>query len=133
MSFTVATGAVLHLGGASQTAPTLKLSGGLSGATSFLVNGIPLALDKLSFADIAKGEPNGHSIKHALIEIISGATPGTPNARTMQDGSTPTATLGRQRSVGDVLEFHNSASSIFNFKLLNNGGGNMIVEVEVFE
>lgn len=128
MSFTVANGGLLELGGASQTVPTSALS-----VSSFLTNGIPQSGDKTRFADKARdGEAGAHSIKHALIEIVSaGAT--TPAGRSTQDGSTPTTSLGRQRSIGDILEYHNCRDEIFNFKLFNRSGSNMVVEVEVFE
>lgn len=127
MSFTIATGAVLHLGGASVTTPTSQLS-----PSNFLAAGIPQNGAKTRFADSSKDEPSGHIVKRVIVNIISALTPGTPNARYAYDGSTPTATLGAARAAGDMIDVVGNAA-IFNFKLINNGGGNMVVEVEVEE
>lgn len=132
MSFTVATGTVLHLGGSSQTAPTSYLSGGVSSG-GFLATGIPQNGGKTRFADVAiDSDVNGHSIKHASITIVSD-TSATPDARVMTDGSTPTTSLGAQHFVSDVIDIFNSRDEIFSFKLFNRSAGNMVVEVEVFE
>jgi len=132
MSFTVANGDVLHLGGASQTAPTSHLSGGVSGAGGFLATGIPQKLNKSSFADIVAGDTNGHAIKHAIVTFVSdGGT--SPAGRYMTDGSTPTTSLGPQTLTGDGRTYLNSRTQIFNFKWFNRSGGNAVVEVEVFE
>jgi len=133
MSFTIADGAVLHLGGSSATAPTVHLSGGISGATGFLAAGIPQKLDKSAFADVARTtDANGHAIKHAIITLVSaGAT--APAARRMTDGSTPTTSLGAQWLTGDTWIIENSQQAIFNFKVFNRSGGNAVFEVEVFE
>lgn len=128
MSFTVANGGVLHLGGASITTPTAELS-----VSTFLAAGIPQDGGKTRFLDIERGELNGHAIKHAIVTIISGGATVDPAARTMTNGSTPTTALGVARLIGDVIEFWNSREAIFNFKLFNRSGGNMVVEVEVFE
>lgn len=144
MSFTVTTGNVLHLGGALQTTPTAAMAVAADGTTKteadttacFLYTGIPQNLDKTSFADVANDrgkDPRGHSIKHAIIEIISVAGATLPAARSMQDGSIPTTDHGRYRRVGDAIEFNNSRQALFGFKIFNNSGGNMLVEVEVFE
>ncbi len=131
MSFTVANGGVLRLGGASQTVPTSQLS-----VSNFLASGIPQNLDATAFADVAIGDgknPNGHSIKHAVIKIVSGGATNDPAARVMQDGSTPTTSLGEAYYIGDIIEIHNSRSDLFNFKLFNRSGGNMVVEVRPAE
>lgn len=133
MSFTVANGAVLELGGATATVPTAHLSGGISGATGFLAAGIPHKLDKSAFADIARPtDGNGHAIKHAIITLVSaGAT--APAARRMADGSTPTTSLGAQWLVGDNWTIENNPEAIFHLKAFNRSGGNAVFEVEVFE
>lgn len=122
MSFTLANGAVLHLGGPSAVAPTTELSVG-----TFLSAGIPQNADKTAFND------DTHTIKHAVIEIMSSGATTDPPARTMTNGSTPTTSLGRYRRVNEVIELHNSRSEIFGFKLFNRSGGNMVIDVEVFE
>lgn len=128
MSFTLAAGAVLHLGGASQTTPTAQLS-----VSNFLAAGIPQNGDSTAFADIVRGDLNGHAIKRIVAKVISAATPGTPVARYAYDGSTPTASLGSQMDgVGDAVDVA-GRDAVFNFKLINNGGGNMVVEVTVEE
>lgn len=132
MSFTVANLGVLHLGGVSQTAPTAHLSGGVSDATGFLATGIPQLPDKSEFADRIRKDDNGHSIKHVIVDIVSaGAT--TPAGRTMTDGSTPTTSLGAQVLAADSFTIENSTEQVFNFKLFNRSGSNMVVEVKVFE
>lgn len=133
MSFTVADGGVLRLGGASQTAPTAHFSGGVSDATGFLAAGIPQKPTLLAFADIIGGvDPKGHTIKTVFITLVSAGATG-PAARFMCDGSIPTTSLGAQFLTGDIKEFWNSREAIFNFKLFNRSGGNAVVEVEVFE
>jgi len=134
MSFTVANGDVLYLGkGASQIAPTVHLSAGVSDATGFLAAGIPQNASKTRFAHIANvGEANGHAIKHVVVTIVSaGAT--VPAARRMTDGSVATTALGAQMLATDVYIIENSPEQIYNFTLFNRSGGNMVVEVEPFE
>jgi hypothetical protein len=128
MSFTVANGGVLHLGGTSITTPTSALS-----ISSFLDSGIPQNPEKTRFAIAGLGDNNGHTIKHAVIRIVSGGATTDPAARTATNGSTPTTALGLWRDIGETIELHNSQTEIFNFKLFNRSGGNMVVEVEVFE
>jgi hypothetical protein len=127
MSFTVADTAAMHLGGASITTPTSVLC-----LANFLDAGIPQSADKSRFAEIPRGDTNGHAIKHAVIRLVSGGAT-SPAARTATNGSTPTTSAGQARDVGEVIELHNSRDEIFNFKLFNRSGGNMVVEVEVFE
>ncbi len=125
MSFTVANGAVLHLGGATPTAPTAELS-----VANFLAAGIPQIPAKTRFAE--PHEANGHAIAHAVIDIISaGAT--SPAGRSATDGSTPTTSLGGQVLAPDSFTIPGSRQEIYNFKLFNRSGGNMVVEVKVFE
>lgn len=133
MSFTVANGGVLHLGGASQTAPSAHMSGGVSDATGFLAAGIPQKLDKSGFADIVSPvDTNGHAIKTAFVTFVSdGGT--SPGGRFMCDGSIPTTSLGKRTLVGDTQEFWNCRDAIFKFKWFNRSGNNAVVEVEVFE
>lgn len=131
MSFTVPTGQVLHLGGASQTTPTAYLS--LGNATTLLSAGIPQNSAKTKYIEAPESDTAGHAIKRAVVKVISAATPGTPVGRYAYDGSTPTATLGSQLDgAGDIVDVA-GRSAIFNFKLYNNGGGNMVVEVTVEE
>jgi hypothetical protein len=133
MSFTLATGTVLHLGGASQTTPTDSL-----GVVS-LAAGIPQLADKSAFLDsrAALVNPtNALSIKHAIIEIVSVANAvaaGTPEGRRMTNGSTPTTDRGIRQLANDLFVIENNTEAIFNFKLFNRSAGNMVVEVEVFE
>lgn len=132
MSFTVADGGVLHLGGALQTAPTTHLSGGDSTAAGFLATGIPQTPDKTDFAEKVRHDTNSHFIQHAIINIISaGAT--SPAGRTMTDGSVPTTSLGGDTQSPDSFTIEQSRREIFNFKLFNRSGGDMVVEVKVFE
>ena len=130
MSFTLAAGALLELGGVNQTVPTAQLSPG-----NFLATGIPQNSDKTRFAESASqfGDPNGHSIKHMRFTVVSVAVAATPAGRFATSGSTPTATLGAQVLTGDGQMIPNSRSEIFNFKWFNNSAGNAIVEVEVWE
>lgn len=128
MSFTLAAGAVLHLGGASQTAPTSQLS-----VSNFLTTGIPQNGAQSAFAEIWKQETNGHAIKRIVAKVISAASAGTPVGRYTYDGSTPTASGGSQLDgIGDSVDVA-GRDAVFNFKLYNNGGGNMVVEVTVEE
>lgn len=132
MSFTLPNGDVLHLGGVSQTPPTVHLSGGNSTATGFLATGIPQNSDKTRFAEKTLREDNAHTIKHLIVNIISaGAT--TPAGRTMTDGSVPTTTLGGDTASPDSFTIENSPDEIFNFKLFNRSGGNMVIECKPFE
>lgn len=134
MSFTLAAGAVLHLGGALQTVPTAWLSGADSTAASFLAGGIPQNRAKTAFVDFAlpQVELRPHGIKHMRFTVISVAVAATPAGRFMNDGSVPTATLGAQVLTGDGQTIPNNRMGVFNFKLFNNSAGNMIVEVEVW-
>ena len=132
MSFTVADGAVLHLGGALQTAPTTHLSGGVSDATGFLATGIPQTADKTDFAEKVRHDTNGHFIQHAIINIISSGAID-PMGRTMTDGSVPTSSLGGNTQAPDSFTIEQSRQEIFNFKLFNRSGDNMVIEVKVFE
>lgn len=133
MSFTLANGAVLHLGGVSAVAPTAYLSSaaGASGAGTFLALGIPQSPAKDHFA--FGSDPFAHSIKHAVIEIISSGATVDPAARRATDGATPTTALGKYTDARVPVEIHNSPDEIFNLKLFNRSGGNMVIEVEVFE
>lgn len=133
MSFTIADGGLLQLGGSSATVPATHLSGGVSDATGFLAAGIPQTPDKRNYADIAAGDVKGHSIKHATITLISAGAATGPAARYMSDGSTPTTSLGAQLLTGDGRTFENSRDGIFNFKAYNRSGGSAVFEVEVFE
>lgn len=131
MSFSVNAGQKLYLGGANQTTPTSQLS-----ANNFLAAGIPQNPTKTAFAEPATafGDSNGHSIKHMVYEIVSGGTPvNAAAARIATDGSTPTATLGKKRVIGDERGIDNSRDEIFNFVLYNNTDAAMVVEVEVYE
>lgn len=130
MSFTVAAGAHLKLGGSAATVPTAQLS-----VSNLLLSGIPQNADKTAFAERqVEGDTTGHTIKHIVYEIISGGTPANAAAaRLATDGSATTATLGKKRVIGDERTIENSRGEIFRFDLLNNTDGNMIVEVEVFE
>lgn len=131
MSFTVAAGAHLRLGGTSPTTPTAQLS-----VSNFLAAGIPQNPEKSAFAEALTsfGDSNGHTIKHAVYEIISGGTPANAAAaRVATDGSVPTATLGKKRLIGDERIIDDSRGEIYNFDLINNTDANMVVEVEVFE
>lgn len=120
MSFTVANGAVLHLGGASQTTPTASLS-----VSSLLASGIPQNENKTAFAST-------HKIKHADVIVTSAATLG--QVRCMTNGSTPTATAGYPvEGSGNGLGIRNSQQEIFNTKCFNNTGGNITIEVYVWE
>lgn len=129
MSFTVAAGGHLKLGGAATT-PTAQLS-----VSNLLAAGIPRNADNSAFAERqVEGDTTGHTIKHVIYEIISGGTPANAAAaRVATDGSVPTATLGKKRVIGDERTIENSRGEIFRFDLLNNTDGNMVVEVEVFE
>lgn len=129
MSFTVAAGAHLKLGGAA-TVPTAYLS-----LSTFLAAGIPQNADKSAFAERQiEGETTGHTIKHIVYEIVSGGTPANAAAaRIATDGSVPTATLGKKRVIADERSIENSRGEIFRFDLFNNTDGNMVVEVEVYE
>jgi hypothetical protein len=139
MTFTVANGQILHLGGSSQTAPTAHISGNVSDATGFLATGIPMNSGASGFADIML-DPKGHMIKHARVTLV-GAGATTPAARVTSDRSTatppvvsvPTTSLGAQFLLGDTILMENSRQEIFDFKLFNRSGGNATVEVEVFE
>jgi hypothetical protein len=132
MSFTIANGGVLHLGGTSQTVPTRHLSGGDSTATGFLATGIPQNVTKTDFAERVRSETSGHGIQHAIINVISaGAT--TPAGRTMTDGSVPTTDLGGEALAPDSFTIEQSRQEIYNFKLFNRSAGDMVVEVKVFE
>jgi hypothetical protein len=132
MSFTLATGALLELGGASATVPTAQLS-----PSNFLAAGIPQNAAKSAFADPGAAgvgaDTNGHTIKHMRFTVISVAVAATPAARFATSGSTPTASLGAQVLTGDGQMIPNSRQEIFNFKLFNRSAGNMVVEVEVWE
>jgi hypothetical protein len=133
MSFTIADGAVLYLGkGALQTAPTVHISAGVSGATGFLATGIPQDGLKTRFAQIQTGDSNGHTIKHVIITFVSsGAT--SPCGRKATDGSVATTALGSQTLTGDSFTIENSPAEIYNFTWFNRSGGNAVVEVEPFE
>lgn len=127
MSFTVANGGVLHLGGASTTTPTSQIS-----VSDYLAAGIPQTALKTRFLDVVMDGSTGHAIKHAIITIVSaGAT--SPAGRKLTNGSTPTTSLGAQVLSPDSFTIENSPSAIFNFKLFNRSGGDMVVEVEPFE
>lgn len=132
MTFTLAAGALLELGGASQTAPTNQLS-----PSNFLATGIPQNAAKSAFADPGVAgvgaDTNGHTIKHMRFTVISVAVAATPAGRFATSGSTPTATLGTQVLTGDGQMLPNCRQEIFNFKLFNNSAGNMVIEVEVWE
>lgn len=134
MSFTLAAGAVLELGGASQTAPTAWLSANDATAASFLATGIPQNRLKTAFAtfQLPQDDPRPHGIKHMRFTVISVAVAATPAARFMNDGSIPTATLGARVLVGDGQTIPNNRPGVFNFKLFNCSAGNMVVEVEVW-
>jgi hypothetical protein len=134
MLFTIASNAHLLLGGANQTKPTLAKSGTKdeTDPACFLLNGIPQNVAKTHFADVARNEVNGHSIKHAIINIISAGATITPAARTMTDTSAPDSTHGQYVTAPDVLIIENGMDEIFNFDLINLSGGNMIVEVLPF-
>lgn len=126
MTFTIANGDVLHLGGASTTPPTGQLSLG-----NFLAAGIPQNATKTRFAEALLAEAGGHTIKHVVIRIISaGAT--SPAGRRASDGSTPTTSLGSAMLAPDDHTIVNNPNAIFNFKLFNRSGGNMVVDVEPF-
>src|SRR5688572_4892075 len=93
MSFTVANGGVLHLGGALTTTPSDYLSSG-----TYLSVGIPQTPLKTRFAE--SGEIDGHAIAHAEIVIVSAGATDDPHGRSASDGSTPTTAKGRARYVG---------------------------------
>jgi hypothetical protein len=133
MSFTILDGAVLYLGkGTLQTAPTVHISAGVSGATGFLATGIPQDGLKTRFAQVQTGDTNGHTIKHAVITFVSaGAT--SPSGRKTTDGSVATTALGAQTLTGDSHVIENSPEQIYNFTWFNRSGGNAVVEVEPFE
>lgn len=133
MSFTLAAGQVLHLGGANQTVPTAYLST-VKGSSTFLATGIPQKRDKTGFADptLPQIELNPHGIKHMRFTVISVAVAATPAARFASDGSVPTDTLGAQVLTGDGQLIPNNRQGVFNFKLYNRSAGNMVVEVEVW-
>lgn len=107
--FNVNAGQVLHLGGATPTAPADLLSAD----GSIVAAGI-------------KQETNGaefvNAIKHADIVLVSGTW------RTADDGSTPTAARGN--SSLDPVIFRNSAQALFSFKAI--ALTNMVVEVQVW-
>lgn len=141
MQFSIAAGAVLHIGGINagtgttpnaSSQPTVWISGGDSTAASLLAKGIPQNQKFTGFQQ-NRELPLSHVIKHADITIISGAAPGTPAARFLDDGSIPTATIGVTKIVGEVIVVRNCADALFNSKIFNNGAGAMIVEVQVWE
>ena len=128
LSFTVANNGVLYLGaGALQTAPTAQLS-----TLNLLTTGIPQKLDLSAFADLVGGDPNGHTVKHVVITLVS-AGANTPAGRTTSSTAVPTSTLGAQFLAGDSIVIENGRQQIFNWKFYNASGGNAVVEVEVFE
>jgi hypothetical protein len=124
----------LHLGGPNQTVPTLWLSDNDFSAASFLANGIPQKASKLAFADpLVPGDAKGHMITGARITYISLAVPPVaPHGRFMSDGSVPSATMGMATLTGDGEQFVNSRAGLFNFKWINLGGVNAVVEVLVW-
>lgn len=134
MTFTVPNGSHLRLSGAGGAGIVGPTPTGHLSAGNFLAAGIPQVFDygAWRFAEIAR-DSGGHSIKHAIIEIMSSGATVDPPARTATDGSLPTTSLGRYRDARSPIEIHNSPSEIFNFDLFNRSGGDMVVEVEVFE
>ena len=131
MSFDVAAGGVVRLGGANQTVPDRQLSVG-----NFLATGIPQNSDKTRFAEPASqfGDgANGHSIKHMRFTLVSVAVAATPGGRFATSGATPTATLGAQVLTGDGQTIPNSRDEIFRFVFFNNSAGAAVFEVEVWE
>lgn len=131
MKFVIPDGEILHLGGPDQTPPDEWMSGGDFGAASFLAAGIPQNTSKTAWAE--KPNSGGHTIKHADILIASAGPTDDPHGRSLTDGSVPTTALGRSRYAGDAITLHNSPAEIFNFKICNRSGGDMVVEVEPFE
>lgn len=110
MTFTVAATNVLHLGGASKTAPTDHLS-----ADALLAAGIPSNEAGTGFAD-------GIGDLCADIYLVSGTW------RTADDGSEPTATEGNVST--DPITYRLSPEALWNFKayILTNA----VVEVVVY-
>ena len=130
MSFTVANNGFLRLGGATQTAPTTQLS-----SVPLLTTGIPQASSK--FVDDPTAT-NFNRIKHAYIFIISTAGAVTGKGAVRHNAGQiaavdPSATLGTRAAVGDRIQILNGREAIFNFSLINLSGGNMEIDVEVYE